>query len=336
MKIVKSESEARRRLIDQLVEQSLAQQEQWDKEKEDLFSSLQGTAKTLFQSKVNGPVIDIVEDNISGKIQILETRNEFLESSLVGANTQCSVILCELEKCRDELKSANDRISYYAKLHGTLANISNEAIALKIQAESAAEELYSVRTERDALHSRLRGAETEIEDVTNEAIATNAIQMGLRNRIKELEAETRSLTREWAIKLEESNAETTSAREALILSNKELVKLQDRLGTYGDDIDSLTGLNNHLKLKYEEDVCQLQAKLQLSEANALLFKEAADNELQGEVLLLVQQVNDLNSKINELSTENKDMRTSIAELEEIKCYLENDNELARLEIIDKV
>ena len=49
-------------------------------------------------------------------------------------------------------------------------------------------------------------AEVEINDAAQEVMTTNTVHQSLWARVKELEADIRSMSREWDIKLEESEA----------------------------------------------------------------------------------------------------------------------------------
>ena len=351
LKSVVSESEARHVLVNQLVEQSLAQQDQWNKEKADLIASWgvdpdsvhelgkldvsdiallkNGGENVQFPGKpphedrpspqieTSGVVVGTSSSN-PHSIEYLKSQVSYLEGELAASNKQCSVFLLEIEKCREQLEVANNRIKYYSNLQDTVASISEEAKSVKSRSEQAAHELCTVRTERDVLLSRLKDAEVEIQDASNEVVVSNAVHQSLWTRVKELEADTRSISREWDIKLEESMAATKVALEELSRSRSECDALNVTIASHEKEISQLTQL---VREKTEE--------------------QGADNKRAYAEEILV--AGDAIVKLQELKKEHAEKLTEIASLnsevealEEIKNYLEADNEAVHLVVVDKV
>lgn len=326
-----SESEARHDLVNQLVEQSLAQQEQWNKEKSDLISSWgvdTETFKNLDALETSDIAISLVKSPNVSPLRFNPTeatshtyseeqvRN--LENALAASNKQCSVFLLELEKCRFELSDANSRISYYAKLQEAVSSISEEAIVVKSRSEQAVQELYSVRTERDALLSRLHDAEVEIDEATQEVLTTNTVHQSLWARVKELEADIRSMSREWVIKLEESEAANKILAEDLMRSRSECESLKKTINADAVEIASLTKIAARVENDHDASVKRAHVADLIAESGAIIKLE----ELQKVHSSCIEKLQHLSD--------------SVDELEEIKLYLESDNEAMHLSVIDKV
>lgn len=249
-----SESEARRNLVNQLVEQSLTQQEQWESEKSmlshawsdnDRLGSLEfkripdtpvvpGTAPRmnaamaseylmrtpLPPSSAQKPTAlftrdDAERDSERDKIKYLLSQVSFLESSLSGSNKQCSTLLLELETAKSELASAQLKIDELVQLHDSISSISDKASDLQEHAEQAVKELNCVRSERDKLTSELSRRSVEIEDLSNELRASVEVTESMRAHMEELEA-----------KVVEAEKEMDSERRLL---NRKLAVVQEEV-----------------------------------------------------------------------------------------------------------
>lgn len=344
MKSVKSESEARHDLVNQLVEQSLAQQEQWIKEKNDLVSSWGVDPATvealggLDVSEIANSLDSIVErispnttleapregqlagkDSDQGKPPSdVQGQMAYLESALAASNKQCSVFLLELEKCRAELEEANTRIGCYSSLHEAVASISEEATVVKSRSEMAVQELFNVRTERDSLLSRLNDAEIEINDASREVITTNTVHQSLWTRVKELEADIRTMSREWDVKLEESEAANKSLAEELTAAHEKCAGLHRTIVSHATEITQLTSKIADQAKAHSDQLQRVRADGVFAETEATV------------------QIENLKSSRNDCLDKIAMLESSVEELEEIKNYLEADNESVHLSVVDKV
>lgn len=338
-----SESEARHALVNQLVEQSLAQQEQWNKQKCDLITSLGENLKhnhrldfpKTSESNIHIPhvpershkffLMKSDETGLCDEIEIesastdnMQVKINYLEKALAASNKQCSVFLLEIEKCRSELEKANSRISYYSKLQDAVASISEEACVVKSRSEIAVQELQTARTERDALLNRLHDAEVEINDAAHDVVTSNTVHQSLWVRVKELEADIRSLSRDWSIKLEESNAANMSLVEDLSIARSECVALNSTISYQVSEIMKLT-----------EKVVMLEAGLHATSTRA-----SAEETLSRSTAML--QLEELKKDHSIVLETNCRLSKTVDELEEIKDYLESDNETVHLLVVDKV
>lgn len=360
LRATQSDSDARRRLIDQLVDQSLAQQDQWEKEKQELISNLSADKNLLSQDDSlldagtsladrldtnQSPTIvkysdqaDLKNENMRGKIDH-SNQIHYLESSLEASNKQCSVLLVELEQCKVNLAAATEQNEYFARIHESMNSLSGQALAIKAQTEYAVNELYSVRIERDALQSKVVDFNTEISDINSDVSSLNDMLESARLRISELESDKRAMSRHLEIKLEEYSAD----RQVLLEDVRQLTAtgalLRDTVAKHEAEIELLTDSNVAMMHDHNAELKRTAAQTVLAEGDALLQLHDLKSEHSSSLLELEELHSSLQSSKELLAEEiekNKELQASVEELEEIKSFLESDNDSARLTLIDKV
>jgi predicted nucleic acid-binding Zn-ribbon protein len=333
-------------LVNQLVEQSLAQQEHWNAEKSqfshdwsdnDKLGSMEfkripdtpvvpGTAPRMSASAASEYLMrtplppssaqrptslftrdDAERESDRDKIKFLLSQVSFLESSLSGSNKQCSTLLLELETAKAELATAQLKIDELVHLHDSISTISSKASDLQDHAEQAVKELNTMRSECDKLNSEILKRNIEIEDLSHELKASFEVNESMRDRIAQLEAKMIQAD-------EEMNSERRSLNRALSVANEEVDVLKIELNEKVRLLESLQAslkesLGESKRLRGTVDELTSKHGAEISQLRAEIIYARSDSKKQGDDL--TDKMSSLLSDLAESEATNMKLKSEV-------------------------